>query len=526
MSQTQCGSGSLHDDLKIHTKSDPPQVGQTLHSNGITGDAALIERSGEALGLEHADRVNSEVEDRDSDIGSDQVTLSDSDDPESESSGYDSPHRCDCGYVSYDYGDSEDDESDYDEFGYRIEDDGFSRSYRHYVTCRANKQPFPLEKLPPELRRMVFRFAMPDDRFIPLHTKEYDWNDKYDGHIMGIDFDDDEIDDDYHAIPKSLFKVNKMIATEALAVLHGEVYFRMDVSPFGIRTGSGLTTHLESFENNRLLAQWKPFKTSRNYHLNIKSNAVRLATYRGDVYHDPPTYKVGAYKIKEWIRLVSGELDNKDIIQNLTITALCKCALKAARRFPKDESSIFDLFTPLKRIRLPNDVILSLHNDAHGQGVEIPCPKSGCLELSHAIEAHLGQLQGEPLSGQEAIWKDCKTLYRADLKAEKDAPRDMKVWWGHWNADIEQVWSALDGLYDVSFEEAVENFRNQLAEREKRREQRRIEAREQAREQGGEQGGEQGDDHGGEQEDEQGGEQEYGHSDEEGEHQDGSTTEA
>ncbi|KAL8919511.1 MAG: hypothetical protein Q9172_004949 [Xanthocarpia lactea] len=506
MSESQWEQGNLSDNQHTLAPDPPPkgwpttalsrEASQAEHppqSNSTTGDAFPKEGPGEALHLERADEEHADEddedhgEDGDEDQGPDTVSdgdsVSDSEGSENESCESESPEPCECGYVSHE----SDDGSEYGCFGHRSEDDGFSRSYRHYITCRANKEPFPLEKVPPEVRHMIFRLAMPDDRFEPLHESEHDWNDPYDGRILGFDgcgnphegyifADDDDMEGPTkpQAIPNSLFEVRGFIANEALAVFYNEVYFRMDISPFGIRTRDHLTDPLKNFENHEKLAKWTEFETRRKYHLNIKSNAVRWSGGSG-VYQDPSDYQHGSYRIKEWIRLVSDELLTKNIIQTLIITAPCKCALKAADLLPKDEASIFDLFTPLKRIHVPNPFILSLHNDRRKTGIENPCSEPACLQLTHNIQAHLGRLDGEPLSKREATWKDCKMRFLEDAKLEKKAPRNMDLLHGDLYSRIESVWETLSGiqLWETTFEEAMQSFRERLVEREQKREERR-----------------------------------------------------
>ena len=460
-------------------------TGDTCPRDGFV-EALHLERAGPDE--EHADADNEDLgqdeddeedEDRESDAVSDEQSASDWDDSENESFESDRPKPCECGYVSHDsdWDSSSDDESEYDCYSQRSEDDGFSRSYRHYVNCRADKEPFPLEKVPPEVRRMIFRLAMPDDRFEPLHESEYDWNDKYDGRMLGFD-DCMEEKTEPQAIPDSLFEVRGFIANEALAVFHNEVYFRMDISPFGIRTRDHLTDYLENFKNHEKLAKWTEFQTRRKYHLNIKSNAVRWAGGR-DVYQDPCSYKDGSYRIKEWIRLVSDELLAKDIIQTLIITAPCRCALKAAGLFPKNETRIFDLFRPLERIHVLNPVILSLHDDRSKTGIENPCTKPACLHLTHNIQAQLGRLNGKQLSNREATWKDCKLRYLEDKRLEKKAPHNQGSFYDNLYTDIESVWQTLSGIHPwgKTFEEAVQGFQKQLDERVKAREERREQER-------------------------------------------------
>ncbi|KAL9025114.1 MAG: hypothetical protein Q9180_007723 [Flavoplaca navasiana] len=281
------------------------------------------------------------------------------------------------------------------------------------------------------------------------------------------------------AIPHSLFVVQGFIANEALAVFHNDVYFRMDISPFGIRTRDHLTVPLENFKNHEELAKWTELQTRRKYHLNIKSNTGRWEGGR-DVYEGPCSYNHGFHRIKEWIRLVSDELLTKDIIQTLIITAPCRCALKAARALPENDISIFDLFTPLKRIRVPNPVVLSLHDDLGMTGIENPCSEPACVQLTHDIQAQLGRLDGEPLSEREATWKDCKLRYLDDRRLEKKAPCSKNSFYDDLYTNIDLIWDTLSGisLWETAFEETVQYFHKRLDERKQAREKRREQERE------------------------------------------------
>ncbi|KAI4131407.1 MAG: hypothetical protein LQ338_001234 [Usnochroma carphineum] len=405
-----------------------------------------------------------------------------------ESSGYESPPSptpCECGYVSYDsdYGSSENEYSSEDDdyyYGGRrsvLEDGRLSRSYRHHVTCEA-KDPFSFEKLPPEIRSMIFRFLMPDDRTRPLHSREYDWNDKYDCY-----FTEDFVERvaSAAAIPTSLFRVNKAVSAEALRLLHNETFFRMDITPFGVYGRGGSTKYLSSFTNHKVLAKWKAFKCMRNYHLNLKSSSIRETFHprAEDIYRDPRTYEDGAERIKEWLRLICDELVANGIIQNLTITAPCKCAQKAARRVPKDERTMVDLFSPLKRISLPNSVSISLHDDRKKRkGIQDSCRKAECLGLAQTLQASIGRLQGEPLSEREATWKEIKSLKQRDESMMKNGARMNGYDWRDWaDSGIEHVWACLNGrrsewYFDDmqhTFEDYVQNFHTQRAKAEVKR---------------------------------------------------------
>lgn len=475
----------------LNSTSDSPHKEQDTAVNRQGGDQNHLPGSGSHV--EGSGTAGVTNKDSESELSGDETSSEediDSEDFSGESSGYESPSPptpCECGYISYgsDYDSGEDDESDdYDDYGSycsrlsKLEDGRLSRSYRHHVTCKA-KPPFPFEKLPPEVRSMIFRLLMPDDRTQPLHSREHDWNDKYDCYYTD-DFAMLEYEAPAEDIPTSLFRVDKRTSAEALRLFHIETYFRMDVTPFGIRARGGVTREVNSFSNHEVLAKWKAFQCMHNYHLNIKSSSVR-ETFdpRGmDIVRDPRTYEDGAGRIKEWLRLVCDELVKNDIIQNLTITAPCKCAQKAARRVPIAESTIFDLFAPLKRIRLRGSIFASLHDDRKKKkGMQHPCRKPACLSLARTLQASIGRLQGEPLSEREATWKAIKSLKHQD--DEKDEGGRMNgYFWDHWtHSGIEDVWECLSGRglrwygddEQLTFEDAVQHFHTQRAEAEVKR---------------------------------------------------------
>lgn len=228
-------------------------------SEDIVGETPNEGLAIESLG--NKDSADEELNDNDSpdeelnDDDSAGEELSDNDlaDTDYSLGGSDDQDACECGYISdaesydedYDYeGDSDSSEEDYG---------NLSRSFRHYVGCAA-KQAFRLKDLPQEIRLMIFRFAMPDDRTLPLHAPAHDWNDRYDSHYSGYE-GFSKLLKRPEVIPRSLFRIES-ISSEALSVFDNEVYFRMDISPFGIRVRGARTGALEEFDNHQRLAQW------------------------------------------------------------------------------------------------------------------------------------------------------------------------------------------------------------------------------------------------------------------------------
>ncbi|KAL8925033.1 MAG: hypothetical protein Q9208_003717 [Pyrenodesmia sp. 3 TL-2023] len=468
-------------DEHLSGTSDVPDKEQTTAINEPGDDVNYL--SGSSSHIEPVDVGNEGSGGDSSGYGTSNGEDFDSDDFFDDSSGYESPPPptpCECGYVTdgSDYDRSEysdyDDYDDYDDgdchCSYcrrsKSEDGKLSRSYRHHVTCKA-KTPFPFKKLPPEVRSTILRLLIPDDRTRPLHLREHDWNDEHDCYYTD-DFATPECEAAADSIPTSLFRVDKQISAEALRLFHNQTFFRMDVTPFGISARGGVTRELHSFSSHEVLAAWKAFQCMRNYHINVKSSSVCeiFDPKAMDIFSDPYTYENGAERIKEWLRLVCDELLANDVIQNLTITAPCKCAQKAAGLVPKDESTIADLFAPFKRIRLPNSVVISLHNDRKKkQGIQDPCRRPGCLSLAQTLQAGIGRLQGEPLSEREATWKAVKLLNHHDYKLNK-AARKYACYWR--DSGIEGVWECLNGRGSTlwsgddddpqTFEDAVQHF--------------------------------------------------------------------
>ncbi|KAL8655462.1 MAG: hypothetical protein Q9210_000860 [Variospora velana] len=187
------------------------------------------------------------------------------------------------------------------------------------------------------------------------------------------------------------------------------------------------------------------------------------------------------------------------------------CAQKAARRVPIEESTVMDLLAPLKRIRVPGSVTISIHNNGtREEGDQRPCRKSDCLALAQRVRANIGRLEGEPLSEQEAIWREIKSLHQHDIETSESGVRDHEYYWGIWgDSGIEDVWECLDEpTFDgngenvnEAFENAVQYFHTQRAESEKKRLERKKtyeeerEAERQAKQKSELQGGKQDEQH-------------------------------
>ena len=355
-------------------------------------------------------------------------------------------------------------------------------SYYHYLSCQA-RGTFPLEKLPPEIRRIIFRFAMPDDRARPLHSFVHDWNDPCDYYVG-----EDGVGPLYRStardrIPTNLFRTSSTISAEAIRILYNDTFLRLDVSPFGIHARGLFTDSLQSWDNHQVLGEWKPFDCMRNYHLNIKANAFSKYIRDGGCHRHPPDFETGLEEIQEWLRLICDEISAHNIIKYLRVTAPCECALKEARLIPEDLSSVLDLSKPLKRLRLATPVRVSLHHDVYGHGSESQCTRKQCLELSRRLKADVGRLCGENLSREEAIWKDLKLEVQAE-KHSREFLRGIKGYgWSdiERNFELEEVWMCLnggsncwyvygegepDGGVSIMFDKAVQYTLAQLAESE------------------------------------------------------------
>ena len=415
--------------------------------------------------------------------------------------GYESslePEACECGYVSgYEY-DNEYDSDDYwsDDYYLIVKTlNNLTRSFEHSISCPA-KGPFPIEKLPREIRLKIFRFAMPDDRMKPLHEKAHDWNNRYDS-VYGKHAcpDPEDFPTQGQRIPTSLFLVSKMISLEALTVFNNDVYFRMDISSFGIQARGYQTSHLECFDNHEKLATWRPFKCMRNYHLNIKSNrfCVGFNAKSGTEYIE--SYDEAAGKIKEWLRIVADELSERSIIRKLTVTAPCRCALNKGRfykgRFgPKDDAAILDIFKPLKRIHMPNEVRISLQYDRCKRGMQESCAEPACVDLLDTIQTSIGRLEGEPLSEQEATWKAVKEELSHESKIieeyQRECPRrdiyDPLDYNSSWERnDVFECLNGVETPFEDTFEHAVKVLRADMAKKREKRKAKLKEVREKRR---------------------------------------------
>ncbi|KAI4174172.1 MAG: hypothetical protein LQ343_002507 [Gyalolechia ehrenbergii] len=67
----------------------------------------------------------------------------------------------------------------------------------------------PLEKRPTEIQLMIFRLTIPEDRIVSLQSVTCNWND-----------DDQELHPRADIVPTALFRLNKSISADALALFH------------------------------------------------------------------------------------------------------------------------------------------------------------------------------------------------------------------------------------------------------------------------------------------------------------------
>lgn len=147
---------------------------------------------------------------------------------------------------------------------------------------------FPFEKLPPELRLKVLRFAMPQHGLRPLPLpSDFDEHDptclEYVGALRRE-----------QSTPLNLFWVNRWISTEVLKILHGEAVFRIDIDPSGIRFLGRKVGEPHKFRSHTFLGDLAPFNM-RNYELFISMDRAQYLVAKVS----PWRYRDYCYDIKE-----------------------------------------------------------------------------------------------------------------------------------------------------------------------------------------------------------------------------------
>lgn len=293
---------------------------------------------------------------------------------------------------------------------------------------------------------------MTDDRTLPLHYKFFTRDDQDDLENEAIR-NSPKVRAD--TIPTALFRVNKLISTEALAVLQNEVFFRLEIYMGGMEGRGCRMGYLLAFDNDERIARWPPLKCMRNYHLNIDR-----------VY---ACYEHDHSGVMECFRLICDELSSRNIVRNLTITAPCLCAYldDVHPWFQPAVPYCSDYLAPLKRIRVPNLVKFSLHRTTRYTGLpNHPCSSPACLERAREVQASISRLDGETLSDQEASWKEVKAIFRYDqqelLDGYFDTPRRFQ--WSDRNMD--DFWQSLCTKDFAIFDEHVRILHAQRAKRE------------------------------------------------------------
>lgn len=104
----------------------------------------------------------------------------------------------------------------------------FKRLYPISEPLRVLAKTFPFERLPPEIRLHILRFAMPQHGLRPTPKRDFDILipacHKYATKVYQEDM-----------IPVSLLLLNKSISSEVAEVLYKEVLLRIDMTPAYVR---------------------------------------------------------------------------------------------------------------------------------------------------------------------------------------------------------------------------------------------------------------------------------------------------
>ncbi|KAL9599552.1 MAG: hypothetical protein Q9219_003796 [cf. Caloplaca sp. 3 TL-2023] len=280
---------------------------------------------------------------------------------------------------------------------------------------------FPFDKLPPELQLMIIRHAMPQHGLRPLpdplRASIHD-SSAYVRHVEGTRHERRTV--------RNMLYVNRWMSSEALKLLYKEVLFRIDIEPESVRFLGQEITKEQRFRHYPILEDYVPFKYMRHFEFRISFEPGQYVDSLGHI-------DAFQFAVKEWLRMICDAMSGNRHIQELKVIIPGLCVLTdddalAAIDLRSSPSwcapQIIDMLEPLKRLRVRTWTLSIPHYDAWLQRPSFHGRKPLCESWMRTLLKSLGPLQGEPLSQDEATWKQLKRLY---LPPYGSLRRDLEI---------------------------------------------------------------------------------------------------
>lgn len=313
------------------------------------------------------------------------------------------------------------------------------QTFLHVAAPARAPAPFPFEKLPPELQQMVIREALPDHGLRPrrppkgVHIGSSNYWD-----LMMNDYwceEEEESFRDYLGslkdateeirgvmVPLNLFLVSKSISTMTRSIYDNEIPFVINITPMCLHFLERIVNvNIEYPTYTADLPRYPHFLKLRNFELNFNHHPIWWRSNFQEQRNPAdlpiwwklynPDHPIWWKQTKEWVRIICDVLSKNDSIDKLTIYLPCLCSLTTPTLIAKAETTIHDVLTPLKKLRITKGVkFVWLRREttdwraAFRKGIHVCLNKESLgTDLLKTLQTDLSRLDGEKSSPQEEI---------------------------------------------------------------------------------------------------------------------------
>lgn len=234
--------------------------------------------------------------------------------------------------------------------------------------------PFPLERLPPELQRMVFQAALPPHCLRPksllFGSRQSDrlWWSKWDAtnnEFKTVDEDDAffsylrELEKEYEYTvdfisPLNLLRVSKTVAATARSICFEDVPIVINIAPGYLQFLQTTIIDELEFPTYKDFTHFEHFMALRHFELdfNLYESWWNLEFQKPRITNNNAWWR----QPKEWLRTVCDLLAANNHIEKLSVRLPCFCSLETAELVAQAEVAVTDLLEPLKRLRVRDPV--------------------------------------------------------------------------------------------------------------------------------------------------------------------------
>ncbi|KAL8832650.1 MAG: hypothetical protein Q9170_004790 [Blastenia crenularia] len=274
--------------------------------------------------------------------------------------------------------------------------------------------PFPFENLPMELQVKIIQEAIPHKGLLPktsLRLYNRDHKSQYNNFIPG-----------------NLFRVNKLISSEAQSMVQKEVSLIIEVNLNVISVLRTEFIDLSEFWSHNELSHIQHFAKLRNFQ-------IRLMVHDKNPWQNVNQECFPQHEYRERMRLICDTLStfNKDI-HRLVIEIPCFCSLTVGYKVSFVQAKLLNLLSPLRQLKVAHAVTFKIMHQNDDEN-DLRTGVANSMDAAHLVgglESLYSRLVGEELSVPERIWKNIKTEGREVLScggssAEKRLRRLFQV---------------------------------------------------------------------------------------------------